>query len=114
MEIWDQGISNSCFSVLAQKFSNGIRVSTQDGENFDIGSDKSVVPEQEEEKELWDIEMVGKVVMLLGGTGATGRSILAGTTSPIYGECQSQSAKGFGPAKRTRSSGRIQHATLTV
>ena len=86
-------MSNSCFSAPAQKFSNGIRVSTQDGENFDIGSDKSVVPEQEEE--LLVIEMVGKVVMLLGGTGATGRSILAGTTSPIYGECQSHSAKGF-------------------
>ena len=88
--------------------------STQGRENFDIGSDKSVAPEQEEEKELLEIEMVGKVVMLLGGTGATGRNILAGTTSPIYGECQSQSAKGFGPAKRTRSSGRYQHATLTV
>ena len=70
-------------------------MSTQGRENFDIGSDKSVVPEQE--KELLEIEMVGKVVMLLGGTGATGRSILAGTASPIYGECQSQSAKGFGP-----------------
>ena len=110
MEIWDQVISNSCFSVLAQKFSNGIRVSTQGRENFDIGSDKSVVPEQEEE--LLVIEMVGKVVMLLGGTGATGRNILAGTTSLIYGECQSQSEKGFGPAKRTRSSGRYQQATL--